>query len=324
MAEREWMPWLDAAWQRTRERLANDSLPHALLFTGSAGTGKRRFARRLVEAFLCTAAADERPCGKCRDCRLMAAGHHADFHVLSPEEGKRELNVDQVRGLGARLMLSGGAGRRAAVLDPAHALNRSSANAFLKTLEEPPPGVLLILVAENPSRLPATILSRCQRMGFLPPNHDEASEWLARQGEFRKADMETALRLSGDAPGEALRLLEEGAVERQRATLTDLKSLAEGGTDPVSVAEAWLKEPLADRLQWLARWLSAAARPVSGAGSPLQPMLEGVDWRRIFELYDRVNETRALLETQLRQDLLLETLLMDWVDARGRAEVGHA
>lgn len=314
--ETELFPWQEPLWRRWQATLAEGRLPHALLMTGVRGTGKRAFARRLAEAHLCTA--DDpgaRPCGACRECTWLAAGSHPDLLKLGPEEGKTELAVDPVRELAAALTLTGTSGRRAAIVDPAHAMNRAAANAFLKTLEEPPAGVLLILVAEQPSRLPATIRSRCQVVSFAPPPRGEALAWLGERVDRESGELEQVLDLAGGAPGEALRVAGSDYREERQAVLEDLAAAARGEIDPVTVAERWQKLDLDDVLAWFARWLALAARGEIGAtGRPagLHGLLERVDWRRAFDLYDEINRARGALDTQLRKDLMLETLIIHW------------
>lgn len=305
-------PWHEALWERWHRTLDEGRLPHALLFTGLPGTGKRRFARRLAAAHLCDGEGG-RPCGQCRGCQWLAAGSHPDLLVLEPEEGKTELRVDPLRELGAALTLTGNSGRRAAIVDPAHAMNRAAANAFLKTLEEPPAGVLLVLMSEQPSRLPATIRSRCQVVPFNPPSRDEALAWLTEHGGGERAVLEQSLDLAGGAVGEALRIADPACREEREAVLRDLAAAARGKADPVTVAEKWQKLNLADVLTWFARWLALAASP-DGAGrkAGLGAMLSGVDSRRVFVLYDDVIRVRGALDTQLRKDLMLEELLIQW------------
>lgn len=317
-------PWQEPLWRQWQSVLGEGRLPHALLLAGVRGTGKRAFARRLAEAHLCAAdAPGSRPCGQCRDCRWLAAGSHPDFLALAPEEGKTELTVDAVRGLGAALTLTGTSGRRAAIMDPAHAMNRAAANAFLKTLEEPPAGVLLLLIAEQPSRLPATIRSRCQVLPIVSPARVEGLDWLASATGGGREVLEQALDLAGGAPGEAVRIAGEECREERKAVLEDLVAAARGRADPVSIAERWQRLNLDDVLAWFSRWLALAARHASGApaaATGLHDLLKGVDLRQIFDLYDEINRARSALDTQLRKDLMFETLIIHWcrLTAAGR------
>lgn len=320
-------PWHDALWQRWRRVIAEARLPHALLLTGLPGTGKRRFARQLARAHLCAGDAEgNRPCGACRQCRWMAAGSHPDLLLLEPEEGKSELRVDPLRELGAAMTLTGTSGRRAAIVDPAHAMNRAAANAFLKTLEEPPAGVLLMLVSEQPSRLPATIRSRCQVLPFNPPPRDEGLAWLVEHADGERAGLAQSLELAGGAVGEAMRIVDPASREERRAVLEDLSTAARGELDPVTASEKWQKLNLQDVLTWFARWLALAALPVKSAADSEEPglhrMLDGVDPRRIFVLYDEVVRARGALDTQLRKDLMLEELIIQW--CRLTADAGGA
>lgn len=310
-------PWHEEPWARWRQVIAEARLPHALLFTGLPGTGKRRFARRLARAHLCSGdEAGNRPCGGCSQCRWLAAGSHPDLLVLEPEEGKTELRVDPVRELGAALTLTGTSGRRAAIVDPAHAMNRAAANAFLKTLEEPPAGVLLMLVSEQPSRLPATIRSRCQVVPFNPPPREEGLAWLAEHAGGDRDTLARSLALAGGAVGEAQRIADPACREERRAVLEDLARAARGELDPVSAAEKWQKLNLDDVLDWFARWLALAAAPSvpgrDGNQAGLGRLLEGVDSRGIFVLYDEVIRAHGALDTQLRKDLMLEELIIHW------------
>ena len=164
-------PWLAPAWQLLADALRSGRIHHALLFGSPRGYGKRALADAFAAAALCPQrGADGRACGVCRSCLLVAAGSHPDlvrvtFELRDDGKTRTELTVDQLRALGHRLALSSQfGGLQIAVIDPADAMNASAANALLKTLEEPASATIIVLVADDPSRLPATIRSRCQRI----------------------------------------------------------------------------------------------------------------------------------------------------------------
>src|SRR3954471_2464877 len=183
-------PWLMPAWSMLAEDLRAGRLHHALLFVGARGYGKRALANALAVSALCTRrAADGSACGTCRGCVLFAAGSHPDLvrvtFELRDSDGKlrTEIIVDQMRALGQRLAMSTQfGGWQIAIVDPADAMNPNAANALLKTLEEPSSDTAIMLIADDPSRLPATIRSRCRRIEADMPTRDEALAWLSEQG----------------------------------------------------------------------------------------------------------------------------------------------
>src|SRR5438309_1954003 len=135
------------------------------------------------------------PCGACTGCRRVWALQHPDVTWLRATEESRQIRIEQVRDLAAELALTAhGGGYKVGIVSPADALNRFAANALLKALEEPPPGTLLVLTATQPSRLPPTLISRCQRLRVRAPTRAEGIAWL------------TALRGTGEW-GEALEVL---------------------------------------------------------------------------------------------------------------------
>jgi DNA polymerase-3 subunit delta' len=142
--------------------------PHALLITGPPNVGKGTLARSLAQALLCTA--DQRPCdtsSACRACRLTIHGSHPDLFWLEPQGSS--LKIDQVRSLTRQLALSPFEGAwQIAILDQFELATAGAANALLKTLEEPPPNVILVLLAQQAEALLPTITSRCQIIALRP------------------------------------------------------------------------------------------------------------------------------------------------------------
>ncbi|MDH5185259.1 MAG: DNA polymerase III subunit delta', partial [Gammaproteobacteria bacterium] len=176
-------PWQAQTWSSLITRHRKGHLPHAILLTGINGLGKSLFAKALAEALLCESAnEDGQACGQCRSCQQMQAQGHPDFKAIEPEEGKKQIGVDQCRRLASFLSLTSHYGRyRVVVLQPADAMNEASANSLLKTLEEPPEGGVLILISDRPQSLLPTIRSRCQQIVFTPPDRDSAHAWLTQK-----------------------------------------------------------------------------------------------------------------------------------------------
>src|SRR5262245_45580533 len=209
------------AWDRVRGHNVNRAgfeaafargrLGHAYLFTGPPGIGKRLFAGELAKALLCEA--PPRPlaaCDKCAACHLCAAGTHPDVFVAKTPDDKLELPVETVRDFCGQLALKPSHGaRKVGIVEDADDFNEESANAFLKTLEEPAPGsVLLLLATAEEGQLP-TIRSRCQVVRFRPLAAEDVAAVLKAQGVTDPARVEQLVRLSGGSPGQALALNDE-------------------------------------------------------------------------------------------------------------------
>jgi DNA polymerase-3 subunit delta' len=198
---------------------ARDALHHALLFEGPRGVGKHTAAIRLAMAVNCEAVGPEAgpwksPCGKCKTCASIAAGLHPDVLTVVPasDSASGTIAVDAVREVIRKIGYHRyGAKKRFVVIDPAEALAPAAANALLKTLEEPPEGTHLVLVAANASGLLPTILSRSQRVRFGAVPEPELVRWLATRGI---ADAERIARAAEGAPGRALDLAKGGLVDR--------------------------------------------------------------------------------------------------------------
>lgn len=313
------VPWLANAWQVWASRLAADRVPHAVLVAGPAGLGKRAFVDALVAGVLCTSrAADGHACGECRGCRLRVAGTHPDlrrvtFALNDKGEPRSEIVVDQVRELGTRLVQTSQLGGwRVSVIDPAEAMNAAAANALLKTLEEPEPGAILVLVSDAPARLVATIRSRCQRIDARFPSREVAGQWLAARG-IAPALAAASLELAAGNPGMALALA--GAAERTLAqdVARDLAGIASGAIRPAEAAARWHKDNAELRLVLAAQAVRLAAWRQAGhaAGDALGLTVPG-DLHKLGAWWDRANRVREQLATPLRADLMLLDLLRDW------------
>ncbi|HVF34893.1 MAG TPA: DNA polymerase III subunit delta' [Candidatus Saccharimonadia bacterium] len=313
-------PWLESAWATFAARLAADCLPHAILLGGPAGLGKRDFARAIEAALLCvTRRTDGHACGACRGCRLREAGSHPDMHRVSfalneKGEPRSEIIVQQVRELGEVLVkTSQFGGYRVATIDPADALNPNSGNALLKTLEEPAPGAVLVLVTDRPSRLIATIRSRCARIDVRFPPRDAAHAWLQAQGIAPDAST-AALDLAAGNPGIARRYADAEARALAGEVAKDLESIASGAAGCADVASRWAKDRAGERLELagelarLGAWRNAGA-PLPSSTPALARLTASADLFKLAAWWDRANLVRVQLSTPLRSDLLLFELL---------------
>lgn len=306
-------PWHAEHWARLQARRHRGALPHALLLCGASGLGKRAFARRFVQGLLCSEPTDGEACGHCRGCLLFVAGSHPDavelsFGLRKDKSQRSEIVVDQIRELSARLaMNSQFGGWQVALIDPADAMNAAASNALLKTLEEPAAQTMLILLADAPWRLPATIRSRCQRVELHLPATTEALAWLRAEGV---PQAETALAAAGGNPGLARTWAGEGALQRRDEVRRDLAALAAGRGEPGELVRRWLDDEPAQRLWFAAQ--AAADETVARAEAGDGPLGSALDSEALANWYGVVNRTREGLRGPLRADLSLLELLAQW------------
>jgi DNA polymerase-3 subunit delta' len=321
----ERLDWHQPAWRWFDNAVAGGRLPQAMLLVGSAGLGKRMFARQLVRHLLVDAD-DVDPAQRENRMHQLEAGSHADFRQLSPLEGKKGISVDQVRELTAKAMLTSRyGGSRVILVEPAEAMNSAAANALLKCLEEPPIGTVFILLSDQPARLPITIRSRCQTVNFSSPSVAAALEWLSQRG-VPQSDAELALALVGNGPFKAAELLKEELVEEFRQLTAALEMLIEAKSNPVSLAGQILTDGRdAEKAALLCDWLSLlvagllksklSVRSKSG-GIALSPALEAfskaVALSDFFQYLERINAAKLSLAGNANPLLAIESILVPW------------
>jgi DNA polymerase-3 subunit delta' len=317
-------PWLEPFWERLTEAHRRHRLPHALLLTGQEGTGKTLFAEELAHFLLCEHPIDERsPCRHCTGCTLFAAGSNPDYFRLAPAEDSRVIKIDQIRELTEKLSLSShGTGYKVAVLLPADALNINAANSLLKTLEEPSDNTVLVLVSAHPSRLPATIRSRCQEVRIQANDRESAKRWLASR--YDGASPDVYLALANGAPLQALQLAQEQTLEERQRRFRALVGIHAGQESPLKVAQDWAADEDLKGLRWMREWLMDMLRiRLSGQtqgihGVDLQEGLtvlaRKLDSRVLFGLLDGINRMLKLADSTLNRQMIMEDILLAWAE----------
>jgi len=215
----------DALVEGFRRAVHRGRLAHAYLFTGPAGVGKRLFAVELAKSLLCEKAAEGglQACDRCPSCVQVEAGTHPDFFSAVRPPEALEFPIALMRELCRSFALKSARGRGKVVLiDDADDLNEEAANCFLKTLEEPPPRSVLILIGSTPDRQLQTIVSRCQVIRFAPLSGELVDE-LLQGGGIDDADLRARLvRLSGGSLGLAKELADPPLWEFRRDLLAGL------------------------------------------------------------------------------------------------------
>lgn len=317
----EEMAWLAPAWQRLGCHIQTDRVPHALLIASREGVGELQLAEAFGQRLLCRQS-QEYACGVCPSCKLYLAGTHPDCLRIAPEEVGKIIPIDAIRGLIATLALKPQySGRRVVFINPAHQMNVASANSLLKTLEEPDEHTTLLLLTHAPHLLPATILSRCQRLNLPDPSHQEALAWLSNQGHGAHA--EVLLALARGAPVKAASLDEDGMIAKRGEFFQAWCGLAKVQGEPVAVAEQWGKFSCETLVDWMISWtmdlirLGAAPQTQDIDNQDLRESLQEAardrDLPSMFACLDRLNAAQKTLAGQVNRQMVLEDVLIRWM-----------
>jgi DNA polymerase-3 subunit delta' len=336
-------PWQNNSWQDLAR--LRPYLPHAILFYGSEGIGKTTFVERFAQSLLCEApVVDGQPCDQCMSCGWFVQYSHPDYRRIRPEvldenddadaddsaettdvkkssaksakAPSKEIKIDQIRALTDFMNISTHRqGKRVVVLYPAEALNTAAANSLLKTLEEPAPGTVFLLVSNGIDRLLPTILSRCRKFALTVPSREEALRWLEAQGVD---DADVWLSEQGGAPLIAHSLAQSGSRETMDEFLAQLaKPTTEGA---LKTAERLQKIPVPELVSWMQRWLydlfsvklSGRIRYYPRYRKDLTALAGRAQTDALLKALKSANDRRAIAQHPLSAKLFIEDMLLDY------------
>ncbi|NPA91788.1 MAG: DNA polymerase III subunit delta' [Chloroflexi bacterium] len=306
-----------------RHHIQSGQLSHAYLFTGPEGVGKTTLGLTLAQALLCES--EEKPCGQCRACRHVAAGIHPDVRLVEPEG--HLLRVEQVREVtreASRRPVE--APYRVFILSHMERAHPAAANALLKTLEEPPAHVILILTAPAEDAILPTLVSRCQVLHLRPVPQEELRDALVDRLDIPSERAELLARVSGGRPGLALRLAQDATYWEERDQVFQIvDELLENPSRwrRLQLAETWarLEE---EQLVLRVKLLESGFRDILMAQTGREDMIHHVDkretilaWSRrlpeakVRHILNRALETERYLRRPINKRLLLDVLFLE-------------
>ncbi|MEI7431116.1 MAG: DNA polymerase III subunit delta' [Betaproteobacteria bacterium] len=329
-------------WEQLGSRRAQ--LPHALLLTGQRGIGKFELAQRFADSLLCESPTKTlEACGVCAACCWQAQGNHPDFRLLQPDalaeaegesaepSGKKkpsqQITIDQVRALDEFLHVGTHRhGVRIILIHPSEAMNRSTANSLLKSLEEPIASTLFILVSSESERLLPTIRSRCQSLAIAQPLVSRSEAWLSQAGV---SDAAHWLALAGGSPLLAVELATSDERELLDALIAELSLgrridplKAAASVDRVIKAEK-RPAPLKRTVEWSQKWLydltlvseGGPARYFLSQSPLLQQLAKLSSTAQLLAFNRKTLQYRMQCEQPLNSRLFLEEFFLSYAAA---------
>ncbi|MCK9397914.1 MAG: DNA polymerase III subunit delta' [Methylobacter sp.] len=321
------LPWQRQNWEHLCSYIAQKRIPQALLITGNKGLGKQQLADQFAAALLCAAPKDNGvACGLCNSCLLVNAETHPDFIRIQPDEPGKDIAIGQIRSLITRLTLKPQfEAYRVVTINPADKMNNAAANAFLKCLEEPTERTLIILITEKPAKLPATIISRCQKLAIATPDKETTVAWLAETLRCDAAANKTLygnVSLAQGAPLLALDYANDETLASRNECFNAWIAIAKQLKSPVIIADDWHKLPASPLIFWITSWVIDLTKCFYRAkaenlynpdlSGQLQELSRRLELKGLYKLYDLLLAARQRLDTQINKQLLFEEILIQW------------
>ncbi|MBI1912524.1 MAG: DNA polymerase III subunit delta' [Deltaproteobacteria bacterium] len=309
-----------------RNSILGNRLAHSLLFAGPEGIGKRLVALEVAKALNCHRGGSD-ACGQCADCEQIDAQTHRNVIQIWPINKDDEpdpnglIKIEQIRDIQNSIKFRVERGSKVVIVNAADRMMAGAANAFLKTLEEPPAGSIIILISSRSADFLPTILSRCQRITFRPLPDEIVSGYLVDKRGIAPEDAASVARLSGGSISRAIKFMDEGANEKRREILERLTRLTPRDTDDVLkfAEELSKRDDLDEVLEFLKSWMRDRLVSNEGAGELIVNSDMGSymgkgsrEFRHLWDSFMMIeNAKRGIMPPRYgNKQLAMETLLL--------------
>ena len=298
-------PWLKLPFEQLADMIVNHRAHHALLINYIQGSGEEELINLLVNRLICQSSQQLQPCGQCHSCQLLLSQYHPDYYLITNEQGKQSISIDQIRSISTKVYeKSQQGGNKVIWIKHAALMTEAAANALLKTLEEPPENTYFILSDEHNSQLLPTIHSRCFSYFLAVPELEESINWLKKQHSHSYSDNElaTALLLSENAPLNAAILLQPEKWQQRKLFCEKLLELLPENNF-WQLAKTFNNEDFLERITWFCALLGDALKAKQKVGRyivnrdqvPLVRLIATKSHDEITSLYQLWSQARKVL-----------------------------
>ena len=311
-------PWHAQTWELLTTRFPE--LGHGLLFYGKKGCAKKEFAERFVAWVLCLNKQAQQACGECSSCQWLKSDTHPNYvHITTDEDNKKQnakIKIEKIRDL-LPFVQQTGEGWRVVVIEPAEALNTASANALLKTLEEPGEKVVLILLADHYLKLPATIRSRLQHFALDRLTIQDAQTFVQQQiPEISNEQISLLLSLANDMPLTAIEIEKSEWLQKRALFLNDWFKLVAEKNMPLNYSNKWSKElnfsEFITMFEYLLGDLVSLKLHQSLKNNDLdfKTLTEFYSLEALFTIYSDLQQKKLMIEQNVQTQLVLDELFI--------------
>ncbi|UUM26761.1 DNA polymerase III subunit delta' [Acinetobacter colistiniresistens] len=311
-------PWHTQTWELLTTRFPE--LGHGLLFYGKQGCAKKEFAARFVAWVLCLNKQVQAACGECTSCQWLKSDTHPNYvHITTDEENKKQnakIKIEKIRDL-LPFVQQTGEGWRVVVIEPAEALNTASANALLKTLEEPGEKVVLILLADHYLKLPATIRSRLQHFALDRLTISDAQAFIKQQiPEISAEQVSLLLNLANDMPLTAIEIEKSEWLQKRALFLQDWLKLVVEKNMPLNYSNKWSKE--LNFAEWITMFEYLLGDLISlklnqslkNDDLDFKPLAEFYSLETLFTIYSDLQKKKLMIEQNVQTQLVMDELFI--------------
>jgi len=311
-------PWHAQTWELLSTRFPE--LGHGLLFYGKKGCAKKEFAERFVAWVLCLNKQPQQACGECSSCQWLRSDTHPNYvHITTDEDNKKQnakIKIEKIREL-LPFVQQTGEGWRVVMIEPAEALNTASANALLKTLEEPGEKVVLILLADHYLKLPATIRSRLQHFALDRMTVQDAQAFVQQQiPELATEQVKLLLNLANNMPLTAIEIEKSVWLQKRALFLSDWFKLVAEKNMPLNYSNKWSKELNFSEFITMFEYLLADIvnlklnQSLKNDDLDFNALAEFYSLEALFTLYSDLQQKKLMVEQNVQTQLVLDELFI--------------